>query len=44
MICPSCKKEVDVKISLYNPDDPDSFYIYECTECYESIDIVEINK
>jgi hypothetical protein len=40
MYCPNCKKPVEVREALYDPDDPMSMGVYECTECHEGIDFI----
>ena len=38
--CPSCDKFTTQKPVVYNPDDPNEMFIWQCTECKESVDIV----
>ncbi len=41
--CPSCNKETDQEIELYNPDIPEEGEVWECTVCRENTGFVSEN-
>jgi hypothetical protein len=37
--CPECDALTTQKLVLYDPDDPNGMWIWQCTDCGEPVDI-----